>query len=160
MCMAARYSAEQSGNLNWDGGSISGALRLPRTLRFNIIPGGGNGIKGLVFTNNGTVNWSNTTIYSYGPSNAQIYNFGTWNAQTDNQFQGGFSGGTTLFQNYGIFVKSSGANTTSLDADVAFNNMGQVGAAERNGAHWHGNRRRRDFCHRERREPVFFAGRL
>ena len=122
----AAFGGTIVGILNWDGGSINGAMTIASNAVFNIVPGGGNGIKGLVLTNFGTVNWSNTAIYSYGPSNAQIYNFGRWNAQTDDEFQGGFSGGTTRFQNYGTFVKSAGTNATLLDAGVEFNNAGTV----------------------------------
>ena len=87
---------------------MSGALTLTNSGVLNIVAGGGNGLKGLIMTNYGTVNWSNTTVYSYGPNNAQIYNYGTWYALSDEQFLGSYGGGTTLFENYGNFIKSFG----------------------------------------------------
>src|SRR5277367_3346663 len=58
-----------SGAITWSGGSMSGALTLTNSGVLNIVAGGGNGLKGLIMTNYGTVNWTNTTIYSYGPNN-------------------------------------------------------------------------------------------
>src|ERR1035438_2693241 len=73
----------------------------------NIVFGGGSGeFNGLVLTNYGTVNWTNTPLYGMGGNNAQIYNYGLWNAQSDNIFQGGYQGGKTLFDNFGTFRKS------------------------------------------------------
>ena len=77
-------------------------------------------------TNYGTVNWNSTTIYGRNNQNAQIYNYGLWNAQTDNGFVGGNEGGTTLFDNYGTFLKSGNTGTTTLDGGVVFNNTGLV----------------------------------
>jgi hypothetical protein len=114
------------GTLTWSGGRLAGVLTLAGNSVLNIVAGGGDGFNGLVLTNYGTVNWTNSTIYSQGPGNAQIYNYGLWNAQSDNIFQGGYSGGTTLFDNFGTFLKSGGTNTTVLDGDVVFNNTGTV----------------------------------
>ena len=122
----ATFAGAFSGILNWDGGSLTGALTIPTNGVFNIVAGGGNGFEGLILTNYGTVNWTNTTIYSRAPGNAQIYNYGTWNALSGSQFQGGYGGGGTLFENAGLFVVSAGSNTASLDANVAFNNSGLV----------------------------------
>jgi hypothetical protein len=114
------------GTLTWDGGSLSGVMTVPSNSVLNIVSGGGNGLNGLVFTNNGTVNWTNATLYGLNSNNAQIYNYGLWNAQSDNLFQGGNGGGTTLFDNFGTFLKSGTGGTTTLDAGVVFNNMGIV----------------------------------
>ena len=81
---------------------------------------------GLRLTNFGTVNWSNTTIYSYGPNNAQIYNYGTWNAQSGNQFLGGYGGGASLFENFGSLVCSSTNGPATLDGNVIFTNTGAI----------------------------------
>ena len=117
------------GILNWDGGSLSGSLTIPTNGVLNIVPGGGNALSGLVLTNYGMVNWSNTTLYGDAPNNAQIYNYGTWNALSGSQFQGGYGGGTTLFENFGTFAVSAGTNATSLDGNVIFDNWGTVDIA-------------------------------
>jgi hypothetical protein len=114
------------GTLTWSGGNLAGALTLASNSVMNIVAGGGNGFLGLVLTNYGTVNWTNTAINSYGPNNAQIYNYGLWNAEADSNFAGGLGGGTTLFDNLGTFLKSGLSGTTTLDGNVVFNNTGVV----------------------------------
>ena len=105
---------------------MSGVLTLASNGVLNIVAGGGNSLYGLVLTNYGTVNWSNTDIYSHGPNNAQIYNYGLWNVQSDNEFYGSYYGGSTVFDNFGTFLKSGSTNTTTLDSGVVFNNSGAV----------------------------------
>src|ERR1019366_9538797 len=114
------------GTLNWDGGNLSGTTTLTSNSVLNIVSGGGDGFDGLVLTNYGTVNWTNTTLYGVSGNNAQIYNYGLWNAQSDNTFVGGYNGGTTLFDNFGTFLKSAGSvsSATILDGNVVFNNTG------------------------------------
>ncbi|MGP8233898.1 MAG: carboxypeptidase regulatory-like domain-containing protein [Limisphaerales bacterium] len=125
------------GTLTWSGGSMAGNLTIASNSVLNIVAGGGDAFDGLILTNFGTVNWTNTDIYSQGPDNAQIYNYGLWNAQNDNELYGGYYGGTTVFDNFGTFLKSGSTNTTVLDGDVAFNNTGTVnvesGALDLNG---------------------------
>jgi hypothetical protein len=125
----ATFGGTIVGTLNWDGGNLAGVLTIPTNSFLNIVAGGGNAFYGLVLTNYGTVNWTNATIYSHGPNNAQIYNYGLWNAQSDNTFQGGYGGGSTLFDNFGMFLKSGSTNTTTLDSGVVFNNTGAVNVA-------------------------------
>ena len=125
----ANFNGTIDGTLAWNGGSLDGALTLGNGGVFTIAQGGGNGLKGFILTNYGTVNWTNTTIYSYGPNNAQIYNYGTWTAQSDDQFLGGYGGGTTLFENFGTFLKSGNTGTSTLDANLVFNNSGTVTSA-------------------------------
>ena len=83
MAAGATFNGTIAGTVGWDGGHLSGVLTLASNSVLNIVAGGGNGFYGLVLTNYGTVNWSNTNIYSHGPNNAQIYNYGLWNAQSD-----------------------------------------------------------------------------
>jgi hypothetical protein len=123
----ATFSGSVIGTLNWVSGPLFGTLTVPTHSVFNILPGGGDGFYGLVLTNYGTVNWSNTTIYGRSSQNSQIYNYGVWNAQSDNGFQGGYDGGTTFFANFGTFLKSeNNGGATTLDAAVNFNNTGTV----------------------------------
>jgi hypothetical protein len=125
----ASFAGPIVGTLNWDGGNLTGVMTLPTNSVLNIVAGGGSTFDGLVLTNYGTVNWTNTTIYSHGSNNAQIYNYGLWNAQSDNTFQGAYGGGTTLFDNFGTFLKSGNTGTTTLDSGVVFNNTGMVNVA-------------------------------
>ncbi len=122
----ATFAGSIAGTLNWDGGSLAGAMTLASNSVLNIVAGGGDGFKGLVFTNYGTVNWTNTTLYGLNNTNAQIYNYGLWNAQGDNIFEGGYNGGTTLFDNFGTFIKAGNTNVSTLDSGVVFNNTGTV----------------------------------
>jgi hypothetical protein len=101
-------------------------MTLPTNSVLNIVAGGGDGLNGLTLTNYGTVNWTNTQLYGINDTNAQIYNYGLWNAQSDNSFAGGFNGGTTLFDNFGTFLKSGNTGSSTLDANVVFNNPGTV----------------------------------
>jgi len=94
---------------------MSGNMTVASNGLFNIVSGGGNAFRGFVLTNYGEVIWTNTTIYSEPNNNAQIYNYGLWNAQSDNDFAGGNGGGTTLFDNFGTFLKSGNTGTTTLD---------------------------------------------
>ena len=52
-----------TGTLTWSGGSIFGNLTVATNSVLNIVSGGGDSMDGLVLTNYGTVNWTNTTIY-------------------------------------------------------------------------------------------------
>jgi len=124
----ASFGGTIIGTLSWDGGSVSGVLTLATNSVLDIVNGGGNGMDGLVLTNYGTVNWTNSTILSQAPGNAQIYNYGLWNAQSDNMFVGGNNGGTSLFDNFGTFLKSGNTGATTLDSGVVFNNTGTVQA--------------------------------
>ncbi|HUD45409.1 MAG TPA: hypothetical protein VMR33_01200, partial [Candidatus Baltobacteraceae bacterium] len=125
----ANFNGSIIGTLGWDGGYLSGFLTVASNGVFELVAGGGNGFDGLVLTNLGTVNWTNTTLYGRGGSNAQIYNYGTWNAQSDNSFVGGYDGGKTLFENFGTFLKSGNGGMTTLDGNVVFNNAGTVNGA-------------------------------
>jgi hypothetical protein len=122
----AVFDGTVTGTLTWDGGNLSGALNLAASSVFNIVAGGGDSFDGLILTNRGTVNWTNTTIYGINGLNAQIYNLGTWNAESDNTWEGGYNGGTTLFKNSGTFVKSGGSGTITLDTSIVFANTGTI----------------------------------
>jgi hypothetical protein len=122
----ATFGGTIVGTLNWTGGSLAGVMTVASSSVLNIVGGSSVGFTGLVLTNDGTVNWTNTAIYSYGPNNAQIYNYGVWNEQSDDAFTGGYGGGTTLFDNFGTFTKSGNSGVTTLDASVVFNNTGTV----------------------------------
>ena len=123
------------GTLSWGGGAnqfLSGTMTVSNGGAFNIMSGGGEAdFNGLTLTNYGTVNWTNTTLYGVNGNNAQIYNYGLWNEQSDEIFHGGYlpggsDSGTTLFDNFGTFLKSGTSGTSTLDGYVVFNNTGTV----------------------------------
>ena len=113
------------GTLEWSASSAAGIMTVNTNSVLNFVAGN-NFFRGLIFTNYGTVNWTNGTLLGGNGANASIYNYGLWNAQSDNTFQGGYSGGTSLFDNFGTFLKSGKTGATLLDGSVVFNNTGNV----------------------------------
>ena len=113
------------GTVEWSGSSVGGIMTLATNTVMNIVAGNDD-FTGLVLTNYGTVNWTNATLLGASGLNATIYNYGLWNAQSDNTFSGGYNGGTSLFDNFGMFRKSGNAGTTTLDGAFVFNNAGTV----------------------------------
>jgi hypothetical protein len=122
------FSGYINGDVNWDSGNVFGTLTITTNSVFNILPGGGDGLAGVILTNNGTVVWKNTTIYGRGSQTNNIYNYGVWDCQMDNAFQGGYDSAMTFFENLGTFKKSGTTGGTSLDARVNFDNKGVVHA--------------------------------
>jgi hypothetical protein len=114
--------------VTWYEGLLSGTLTLASNGILNISNYQGLAFNGLILTNYGTVNWTNTPLYGFYGNNAQIYNYGLWNAQSDDTFIGAYQGNTTLFDNFGTFRKSGNAGVTTLDAGVVFNNSGVLDA--------------------------------
>jgi hypothetical protein len=116
-----------SGTMTCSGVAISGAITVATNAVVNL------GTVGVSFntsynntallTNYGTINWSSDLTCDDGP---QIFNFGLWNAQTDNTLFGQQTSGNTSFNNYGIFRKSGGTNTTTIDTNTVFNGSGTV----------------------------------
>jgi sugar lactone lactonase YvrE len=117
------------GTLTCSQGVLEGVMTVSNNGVLNFDGVGGKA--GLYFDpvtliNNGTVNWTNMSLYDAAGS--QIYNYGLWNAQSGNTFYGlvSDSESITLFDNFGTFVKSGATGTTTLNADVGFNNTGTV----------------------------------
>ena len=62
-----------TGTLTWSGGSMSGTMTLATNSVLNIVAGGGDGFNGLVLTNYGTVNWTNThSLWHKRPQRADL----------------------------------------------------------------------------------------
>jgi hypothetical protein len=104
---------------------LSGTVTLASNAVLNTVAGN-DFFTGLVLTNYGTVNWTNASLLGGSGLNVSIYNYGLWNAQSDNTFAGGYNGGTSLFDNFGTFLKSGKTGATVLDGAVVFNNTGTV----------------------------------
>ncbi|MGA3179438.1 MAG: YDG domain-containing protein [Verrucomicrobiota bacterium] len=116
-----------AGTLNWSGGALSGAMTVSNNGVLNIAAAGNHVFfQALTLTNNGTVNWTNTTIWSGDGMTVYVYNNGLWNEQSDDSFQGAVYGGATVFDNFGTFLKSGNAGTTTLDGNCTLNNTGTV----------------------------------
>jgi len=116
------------GTINGNGPTLSGTLTITTNSVLNVNPSGMTfngyfaGI-GVVY-NYGTVNWN--TASAYTDNNGVIYNYGLWLATTDGIFYGQSSSGYGTFDNYGIFAKTGGTNTTYFDGNISFNNYGEV----------------------------------
>ena len=117
------YNALIGGTVTCSAVTLLGSMTISNTGMLNFVGTlGANTFSSITFTNFGTVNWSNTDLYS----GCEIDNYGLWDAKTNNTFYGG--NGTT-FNNYGTFRKSGGTlfyPGTYLDNKVAFNNFGTV----------------------------------
>ena len=115
-----------NGVLNWNSGSVNGAMTVAQGGVLNITNNTTYYIQGSL-TNNGTVNWSAATIYGYGPPsyNGLIYNAGLWNAQFDGSLTP--ASGTPAFINTGTFRKSGGTGTTSIGWNFT-NSIGMLDA--------------------------------
>ena len=123
----ATFGGAIVGTLNWLGGTLSGVLTIASESVLNIEPAAAMTSPACILTNYGTVNWTNTHLYGRNGLNAHIYNYGLWNEQSDDAFSGAFNGGpSTLFDNFGTFLKSGGPGETTLAGDVVFNNTGTV----------------------------------
>ncbi len=116
-----------NGALTWVGGQWTGNLVTILSNSTVMVAGGVNNMdmNAAVVTNYGTLAWASGTIR--GGSGAAIYNYGLWDAQSGQVFNDAY-GGVTVFNNLGTFRKSAGANTTTIDNGISFQNTGLVGA--------------------------------
>ena len=120
-----------SGQFNWLGGTLTGSpLTISTTGALNLL-GNGSITLGVLLTNAGTINWSNTvTWYVYNNNasyNGAIYNLATGllNIQSDQGMNGGYC--CPFFNNAGTVSKGAGSGTTTFN--VAFTNTGIVTAS-------------------------------
>jgi hypothetical protein len=116
-------NAVLNGTLTASGPTMYGTFTLASNSVLNI---GASGLSfnGSIFTNQGTVAWTNGTLN--GDVSPQIYNYGLWDAQGDNSFSGHQTSGNTTFINFGTYRKSAGSGTNALDGNTIFNNSGAL----------------------------------
>jgi hypothetical protein len=120
-----------NGALTWQDGVWNNAVVTVATnsvLYINTNTGSGSDVHYLgsvLFTNKGTVNWSQDRLY--GGGGAAFYNYGLWNAQDDQILDNNYGGAGTLFDNFGTFRKtgSSGGSSQLLNG-VTFTNLGTL----------------------------------
>jgi hypothetical protein len=115
-------NAVLTGTFTCFGATLAGVLTLATNSVINLYASGpSNVFSGLtVFTNYGTINWSNTDLACPAPL---ICNYGLWDAKANNTFHGS-TGGASAFNNYGTFRKDGGNGTTLLDTNTVFHNSG------------------------------------
>ena len=117
-----------NGALFWSGGSWQNTPSVTITTNSTVTMAGGGGnlyIYNVALTNYGTVAWSSGYLDGGSTPGTLIYNYGLWDCQSDYQFRNDGGGNGTVFNNYGIFRKSGGTNTsqTLLLAGVVFNQL-------------------------------------
>ena len=121
-----------NGALTWQAGIWDGANSVTIATNSTLIVAGGagtgnNDMQNTVVTNNGTVAWASGTIRGggYGPNpGTSIYNNGLWLAQSDQTLNDIFGGNGAVFDNYGIFRKTGGTNTSgTVFSSVPFNQL-------------------------------------
>jgi hypothetical protein len=115
-----------NGGLTWQGGSWNNTAVTVATNSLLVInaASGTHTIGNCLFTNFGTVSWSNDELYS--GNNASFYNYGLWLAR-DNQIFNNYYGGTMGFDNFGIFRKTGIAGGSTVFAgNLAFTNSGTL----------------------------------
>ena len=124
-------SAAQAATFNWNTGTFTAGVTAPSPLVaadiLNIGAGSFKFFDGGVsnFTSAGTVNWNADVLYFQ--NGVAVVNTGLWNATSDNQMI--YNGGAaTSFTNNGIFRKSAGAGSTTINNSVGFVNNGTLNA--------------------------------
>jgi len=100
-----------AGTFNWNNGSFIGAtliITIGGTL--NIVGDNDHDMPDCTLINNGTVAWASGTIRGGGNPGTVIYNYGLWDAQSDQTFNDAYADSGTVFNNFGTFRKSGGAD--------------------------------------------------
>jgi hypothetical protein len=120
-----------NGALSWQDGSWANTVVTVTTNSVLNIPTANNHfIGGCIFTNSGTVNWSDGQLLAGG--GAAFYNYGLWNAQDDQNFLNYSGDPGTVFNNFGTFRKELTSGTTTIASGVTFNNSGKLDAQDGN----------------------------
>ncbi len=114
-----------NGALNWIAGqwnnSASETIATNSTL---YITGANNhNLANCTLTNHGTVVWSDGALRVGGSPGTLIYNHGLWDAQSDQALNNAYGGDGAVFNNFGTFRKSGGADSgqTLLSGGVFLN---------------------------------------
>ncbi|MGA2247542.1 MAG: hypothetical protein ABSH48_21360 [Verrucomicrobiota bacterium] len=103
------------GALEWFDGNWDSApyVTITTNSALLVISANDHDLPNCILTNSGIVTWNSGDIRSGSSSpGTYIYNYGVWNAQSDQQLTTSGFNGSTFFNNYGIFRKSAGTNTT------------------------------------------------
>ncbi len=120
-------AAVASGSTRWTGGFVQGSFRNAAGAEWLIGSGGFKYVDGAgtLFTNDGTVRWSSDPVYLQNGS--QVLNRGSWLAEGDQSLF--WNGGTGVgFVNEGLFHKTAGTGSSTVQTGVGFVNRGTVRA--------------------------------
>jgi len=123
----------QAATFTWTSGSFIPGTTAPEPLAaadvLNIQGSSGKSFNGVVFTNDGSVNWLASSGGISFSAGASVQNNGLWDAQ-GNASLFHASGAAASFSNAGTLRKSAGTGTTSIgnDAGFVFVNSGTVEA--------------------------------
>jgi len=130
--LAAMQTPAWAVDYSWTSGAFVNGVTAPSPLAagdvLNIDAGGIKRFSGAgaSFNNSGTVNWNADTLYF--ESGAALVNDGLWNASSDQSFI--YNGGSApSFTNNGVFRKSGGSGSTTINNNVGFVNNGTLDAA-------------------------------
>src|ERR1017187_379072 len=120
--LVGNTNAVLHGTIGWSAGFLEGILTLASGSTLNITTANNHDMPNCTLTNYGTVAWASGDIRS-GSSGTTIYNYGLWDAQSDQQLNTAGYNGSTVFDNFGTFRKSGGANVsqTLVASSVLFN---------------------------------------
>jgi hypothetical protein len=119
-------NATLSGDVTMTGsGQISGTINVGPNGVFSIVSGVDHNIPSFTLNNYGTVAWSAGRIRGGGLPGTVINNYGIWDSQGDLTFNTDYGADGFVFNNFGIFRKSAGTNSTVLPS-IPFNNSGVV----------------------------------
>ena len=120
-----------NGCLNWQAGSWQGANSVTIATNSTVLMAAGGGnmyMYNCTVTNYGTFAWSSGYPDGGGTPATLIYNYGLWDCQSDYNFKDDRRLRGTVFNNYGTFRKSAGANAsqTLIANGVLFNQLSGV----------------------------------
>lgn len=103
----------------WNSGTLVAGVTAPSPLAaadvLNIGAGGNKFFNAVVFTSNGTVNWNADTLYF--ASGGGVVNNDLWNVTSDNALTYN-NGASPSFTNNGVFRKSGGVGSTTINSGV------------------------------------------
>ena len=112
-----------NGSADFIGGSFNGGWTVANGSSLTITGGANKSFGGGTFTNDGTVNWTDATLFLSG-GGANVVNNGDWNSSADTVMT--FSNGGGSFTNNGTLTKTAGAGATTIQP--TFVNNGTIDA--------------------------------
>jgi len=122
---AGSLSGTWTGQLTWLGGQLGGLVVIP-TNGVLIIDGlSDHDMYNCTLTNHGTVTWTSGRVRG-GSNGTLIWNDGLWDAQRDYDLNADYCCGGVQFDNFGVFRKSAGGGSTTLQSGVTLDNAGTI----------------------------------
>ncbi len=116
-------NAALSGAADWNAGTFAGSWNLTSGSTLTAQSGSNKFLNGANFSNPGTVNWRDGTLFLQNGS--QIVNNGTI-AITSNNSINNNGGAASSFTNNGLIQKTAGTGTSTLANGIALDNNGTI----------------------------------